>query len=110
MRYLSQEWKNEQWRDFEETQIAGDDSDCGGWRWDPPCGGCARCMRDQFSYYMGKEEEQARVWLAVGLEVAPIGLVRLDYFPGFGGCHDSHNCWMSGEREVGLFPWEKVPR
>ena len=105
MRYLSQKWKAEQWRVFEEEQIAGDDSDCGGWGWDPPCGGCARCMRMQFGYYMQKKEDAARVFLNAGFDV--MEPIRLDYFPGFGGYHDSYNCRMSNEREAWRFPWER---
>lgn len=26
-------------------------TDCGGWRWDPPCGGCDRCIQAQLAYY-----------------------------------------------------------
>ncbi len=26
-------------------------TDCGGWTFDPPCGGCDRCLRDQVAYY-----------------------------------------------------------
>lgn len=25
-------------------------SDCGGWAWSPPCGGCDRCIEMQFWY------------------------------------------------------------
>lgn len=106
-RYLSEEWKREEWKNFEETQIAGDTSDCGGWGWDGPCGGCARCMRQQFGYYMQKEEEQARVWLQAGFDVAPIGMIQIDWMPGFGGAHDSYNCRMSGERSEWFFSWEE---
>ena len=106
MRYLSDEWKAAEWKAFEEEQIGDDDSDCGGWGWDPPCGGCARCMRMQFGYYMMKEEEQARVWLRAGFDVAPIGMIRIDWMPGFGGSHDSYNCRMTNEREEWRFPWE----
>ncbi len=107
MRYLSKEWKDAQWRAFEEEQIAGDDSDCGGWGWDPPCGGCARCMRMQFGYYMDQEEKQARVWLAAGFDVAPYGTVRVDYFPGFGGYHSSYDCFCTQERTEVFYPWER---
>lgn len=24
---------------------------CGGWTWDPPCGGCDNCLAAQFCYY-----------------------------------------------------------
>jgi hypothetical protein len=110
MRYLSPEWKDAVWKNFEEIQIAGDESDCGGQSIDyPPCGGCARCMRMQFGYYMMKEEERARVFLRAGFDVAP-PIVTLDYWPGFSAGHDSYNCRMSGEREAWFFPWEKVPR
>lgn len=30
-------------------------TDCGGQTWDPPCGGCDRCIRDQTAYYAAKE-------------------------------------------------------
>ena len=105
-RYLSDEWKAEQWRKFEEEQIAGDESDCGGWGSNPPCGGCARCMTMQFGYYLMKEEQQARVWLDAGFDVAPRGTVTIDHS---GGYHDAFNCKMSGERESFLFPWEPKP-
>ena len=29
-------------------------TDCGGWTWDPPCGGCDRCIEDQIDYYEAK--------------------------------------------------------
>lgn len=109
MRYLSKEWKTAEWKNFEETQIGEDTSDCGGQTVDnPPCGGCARCMRMQFGFYMMKEELQARMWLAAGFDVAPIGMIRVDWMPGYGGHHDSYNCKMSGERESFFYPWEKL--
>lgn len=105
-RYLSKEWKAEQWRAFEEEQIAGDTSDCGGGGGSGLCGGCARCMGMQFAHYLHNEEEQARVWLAAGFDVAPIGMVSIGYFPGFDGYHDSYNCRMTEERQQWRFPWE----
>jgi hypothetical protein len=101
MRYLSQEWKKAQWDAFMEEQIAGDTSDCGGW--DGPCGGCARCMTQQFGYYMMKEEESARVFLNAGLDVAPPHFVTV---PWSGNYHDSWRCFRAGEKTVGGFPWE----
>jgi hypothetical protein len=108
MRYLSDEWKAAEWKNFEETVIGDDDSDCGGAAsYDGYCGGCARCLRMQFGYYMMKEEERARVFLAAGFKVAPEGMIRIDWMPGYGGHHDSYNCKMSGERESFSYPWEK---
>lgn len=41
---------------FEVGQyIPEDGSDCGGWTWDPPCGGCDRCCWDQALYYFEQE-------------------------------------------------------
>lgn len=102
MRYLSKEWKDAEWRDFEE-QIGGDTSDCGGWTFDPPCGGCARCLRDQFGYYMMVEEDAARVFLRAGFDVAMRGTVDM---PFNGDYHDSWRCFCAGEKKVGGFPWE----
>jgi hypothetical protein len=31
-------------------------TDCGGWTWDPPCGGCDRCIEDQIAYYEAKNK------------------------------------------------------
>lgn len=107
MIYLSEEWKREQWRNFEETQLAGDSSDCGGWGWDPPCGGCARCMAAQFSYYLMKEEGRARTIEAAGLRAAPPDLVTLEWEGGMSAGHDSYACWCSKERTELGFPWEK---
>lgn len=106
VRYLSEEWKRQEWQTFEEMHIAGDTSDCGGWGPDGPCGGCARCMAQQFGYYMMKEEERARVFLRAGFDVANPTLVTLDYFPGFGGYHTSYDCRMKEERQEWTFPWE----
>ena len=106
-RYLSDEWKREQWEDFEASIIAGDESDCGGWMWDPPCGGCARCMTNQFAYYLMKEEERARVFLRAGFDVAPMDMVTVPWMPGFSAGHDSYNCMMSDERPDLFFPWER---
>lgn len=107
VRYLSKEWIAEQWRVFEETQIAGDTSDCGGWGWDPPCGGCARCMTQQFGYYLSKEEDAARVLLRTGFDVADPRLISVDWWcHGLRPSHDSWSCKMSNEREGYTFPWE----
>ncbi len=113
MRYLSQEWKAAEWADFEEMMIGGDESDCGGQTMDnPPCGGCARCLRMQFGYYMMKEEMAARVLLRAGFNVADPRLVTVDY-PHHGlaiHAHDASNCKDAGEREGWPFPWEKKPQ
>jgi hypothetical protein len=57
------------WCTFEDTDEVTESShptpgcslrtDCGGWGWDPPCGGCDRCLSDQARYYQGKEREEA---------------------------------------------------
>jgi hypothetical protein len=109
MRYLSQEWKSAEWADFEEMMIGGDESDCGGQTFDPPCGGCARCLRMQFGYYMMKEEEAARVLLRAGFAVTDPRLVTVDYpYRGLAiHAHNASNCRDAGEREDWPFPWEK---
>lgn len=109
MRYLSNEWKAEQWRAFEEEQIGDDTSDCGGGGWDPPCGGCARCMSMQFGYYLNIEEQAARTLLRAGFDVAPPTLINLDIDWYHGGLryHDASHCQSAGEREAWPFPWEK---
>jgi len=106
MRYLSKEWKDAQWRAFEEEEIAGDTSNCGGQTIDyPPCGGCARCMTQQFGYYMFMEEQAANVILRAGLDVA-MPTIRIDWALGYGGHHDAYNCWTSKERDSLSYPWE----
>lgn len=109
MRYLSQEWKAAQWRAFEEEQIGDDMSDCGGQTTDsPPCGGCSRCMRMQFGYYLDVEERTARVLLRAGFDVAPPSLITLDYLSPYSlSSHDSWRCKSAGERDGYFFPWEK---
>jgi len=109
MRYLSQEWMASQWKAFDEEIIGGDTSDCGGQGMDnPPCGGCARCMSMQFGYCLMQEEKQARVWLAAGFDVAPIGMISIDWAPGYGGHHDAYGCWTSHERQELSYPWERA--
>lgn len=96
VRYLSDEWFREQWESIEESVIGEDTSDCGGWRWDPPCGGCARCIRDQHAYYLQKEREHAAPLLAAGFGVADPRLVS----PAVPFCGDYHDAWrhvMAGE-------------
>ena len=41
--------------------IIDDGSDCGGWTWDPPCGGCTRCQRDMAVYYADRYRRDAHV-------------------------------------------------
>lgn len=105
MRYLSEEWKAAQWKEFEETQLVGDTSDCGGWGWDPPCGGCARCMAMQFGHYLMKEEEAVRRLLEAGLSVADPRSINV---PFCGDYHDTWRCYNAGERPAGRYPWEEV--
>lgn len=110
MRYLSDEWMRAQWDAFEAEQIGGDTSDCGELAsYDGPCGGCARCMRDQFSYYLRIEEAKAHVFLAAGFDVLDprvvtvpwCGHVTMPY-------HTSWDCHMRSEIGVTWFyPWEK---
>jgi hypothetical protein len=37
--------------EYDYSWIVDDSSNCGGWNWDPPCGGCVRCLRDMTWYY-----------------------------------------------------------
>lgn len=109
MRYLSQEWKDAAWKSFEETRLAGNDSDC-GWGRDGPCGGCGRCMTAQFGYYLNKKIEEANVFLSAGFDVADPTIINIGWMPGFIGAHDSRNCRMSGERTEWSFPWKKASK
>lgn len=107
MRYLSEEWKRKQWRAFEEEQLAGDSSDCGGMgSWNGPCGGCARCMTAQFSYQLMMEEDRARVFLRAGFSVLDPTMITVPWTFGFHAGHDSYDCRMKNEREAWRFPWE----
>lgn len=104
MRYLSEEWQRKEWEDFEQNQIVDDTSDCGGWGWEGPCGGCARCIREQFGYYMSKEIESARVFLRASFDVADPRLIQL---PFCGDFHDMWRCYRAKERAAGRYPWRK---
>lgn len=111
MRYLSDEWMRAQWDAFEAERIGRDTSNCGGLAsYDGPCGGCARCLRDQFSYYLRIEEAHARVFLAAGFDVLDpcvvtipwTGHVAMPYHTAW----DCNRAGERGEREF-FFPWEK---
>ncbi len=107
MRYLSEEWKRAAWDEFESNVIGGDTSDC-GWGWDGPCGGCARCMTAQMSYYLRREEERARPFLDAGFDVLDPSVITIEWSPGYSAGHDAYNCRMAGEREAWRFPWEEA--
>jgi len=51
-----------------DHRYCDDGSDCGGWTWDPPCGGCSRCIWEQTLYY-SKYEEYRSMALSAGLEL-----------------------------------------
>jgi hypothetical protein len=51
--------------------------DCGGWTWDPPCGGCDRCIADQIWYYIDQDRQCANRYAKAGF--AWIELVEIDF-------------------------------
>lgn len=36
-------------------------TDCGGWDWSPPCGGCDRCQADQAGWYADRHRVHASI-------------------------------------------------
>ncbi|HZV81206.1 MAG TPA: hypothetical protein VFF53_03455 [Geobacteraceae bacterium] len=47
--------------EHDNGQIAYDGSNCGGWTWDPPCGGCQRCLHDMARHY-AEPRRRAFLW------------------------------------------------
>lgn len=41
------------------TNAQHDEGDCGGWTWDPPCGGCYRCLNMQKAHYEALARREA---------------------------------------------------
>ena len=56
-------------------------TDCGGWTWDPPCGGCDRCIADQTYYYTDRDRHQAVTYARAGFAFLPV--VQIEW-PGGG--------------------------
>lgn len=87
-----------------EREEEGDGSDCGGWTWDPPCGGCTRCQLDMASYYFSQERERANRFIRAGFEYANPSVIDTQAMATAGGgyswgpYHDSWQCWMAGEK------------
>lgn len=72
-------------------------SDCGGWTWDPPCGGCDRCIAAQVRYYFDQEVAKVRRYQRAGFEVADPIVVDLDHLRSLGlkeGVYSMTN-WLS---------------
>lgn len=67
--YLSKQDLEDRHEDIEK-QFGNDKSNCGGWTFDPPCGGCIGCLHMMTSHFFKKEREEANRYQAAGLEVA----------------------------------------
>lgn len=84
----------------EQIESLSDGSDCGGWGWDGPCGGCERCLLMQEAYYFCRGyAEPAVVSRRYGLNWWPIifnGWVngKLESFPE---SHERSHWWTGGE-------------
>ncbi|MEV0237546.1 hypothetical protein [Nonomuraea sp. NPDC050786] len=46
-----------EWENYHHPDCP-DYTSCGGWGWEPPCGGCDYCMAAQDSYYRSLENNQ----------------------------------------------------
>jgi hypothetical protein len=68
--------------------------DCGGWREDPPCGGCDRCLSMQISYYVQRERDEAVTYARAGFAFLP--QVEIPW-QGVRS-HDPYDCAAAGER------------
>jgi hypothetical protein len=61
-------------------------SDCGGWTYDPPCGGCNRCMHMQISYYYDEHCKVVARYAKWGIVYAPV-------FNWYGGRNTKDMFW-----------------
>lgn len=52
-------------------QFGPDAKGCGGWTWDPPCGGCVSCVIAQVSHGWHNLRAEADRYQAAGFEWAP---------------------------------------
>lgn len=110
MRYLSDEWIAEQHRQT-DLMCPSEGFECGGWTWEPPCGGCNGCLHAQTAYWIQKERERAYMFQRAGFEYADPSVIQLDqslpggYAPyhGEGGYH----CWTAEEIDAPIFPWNR---
>lgn len=59
-------------------------TNCGGWTWDPPCGGCDWCIADQIYYYIDRERDQAVTYARAGFAFLPV--VQLEWLGGGRTC------------------------
>lgn len=91
----------------ELARFDGDDTDCGGQTFDPPCGGCGRCCRQQVVYYFDKARERRDRAAVYGLTVVDPGRVNLrrtvSQVYGYSGLGEHHDWWghlMAGCRDA----------
>lgn len=107
IRYLSKEDLDFRVQEAEEY---GGGYDCGGWTFEPPCGGCSRCFQAMASRYFYKEREYATRMQRLGFEVAPhwvIDTTLMSYggnaeadiraWVGLGLSHDLLSCFTADE-------------
>lgn len=59
------------WRDHVKMYGPDDKNDCGGWTWDPPCGGCSRCIWAQTVYYAHGAEYARKAYWRNDLRLGP---------------------------------------
>lgn len=111
MRYLSKEWIDAQ---HEETErmCPPDGYDCGGWTYDPPCGGCNRCIHMQTAHWIQKEIDRMRMFHAAGFEYADPACIQLDFYAMPGGYAPYHgeggyHCWTAKEIDQPIFDWNR---
>lgn len=73
--------------------------DCGGWTYDPPCGGCTRCLYMQEAYYHDEGYlKPSRAVKQLGLVFWPV--LQIGWVDGLLGSypesHDRSHWWREG--------------
>ena len=79
---------------------------------DPPCGGCADCIRAQISHWFYQERDQASRFQDAGFECAPYVIDAYElthgYSQAFAPHHETWRCRMLGETPVKPITWEDI--
>lgn len=103
--YLSKLDLEDRHKEIEE-RFGDDSSSCGGWTWEPPCGGCIDCYHMMVSHGFGQEREAANRAHAAGFEYvnqSVIDTLKMATAGGghsWGSRHSLYDCAMAGEREL----------
>jgi hypothetical protein len=82
-----------------DAEMWGNDrSSCGGWTYDPPCGGCYSCVHGQLSHTFHEGRRLAMKYASAGLFWAPYAIDGETFWKARTECHDGMAHRLANEK------------